>query len=71
MSTKCPKCQKEHNTIIQYYYADGTRFFTVRLPDTVASLCGIKPAIWEKTEYICQKHGIVFLTLDKTMNVRG
>jgi len=68
---KCPKCQKPSNIIVQYYYSDGTRYLGVLEPDSTATLCGIKPAIWEKTEYICEKHGIVILTLDKTMDIRG
>ena len=68
---KCPKCQKPHNILVQYYYSDGTRAFTTLVPGGVDTLCGSKPAIWEKTEYICEKHGIVIKTLDNTMDIQG
>jgi len=68
---KCPKCQKRGDIIVQYYYSDGTRAFASLGPEGVAPLCGPKPGIWEKTEYICEKHGIVIGTLDSSMDIRG
>ena len=68
---KCPKCQKPREIFIQYYYSDGTRAFDWLHPEGTVTLCGPKPAIWEKTEYICPRHGIVIQTLDNTMDIRG